>query len=371
MCPSDFKMVKHHALKACLLLILLPTMFGCTNIGPGSVVKDRVEYSSSVSDSWMRLTLLNIVKIRYLVPPVYMDVSSIVSGNSLQSTVTGGAVLSSNTTKTVNLFNLGASEQYIDRPTITYTPLTGSKFIKSILTPIPPADLFTIIESGWNAEAMLSIGVSAINGFHNSEPSIKGGNEGDANFFKIIRSIDQLQQIGAISLRVSERRSPDRQADEKHPDLATLLTFKTGNDSAETTKLIAELKTLLGLQQHRNEFYLVFGAHSKNDNELAVQTRSLVQILSAMAAEMEVPPEHVKEGRTARSSVSAAPIIKIHCSDSSPDDAFAAIPYRDHWFWIDDRDIPSKRAFNFIMILFALAETGELRMPLITIPAQS
>jgi len=45
---------------------------------------------------------------------------------------------------------------------------------------------------------------------------------------------------------------------------------------------------------------------------------------------------------------------------------------RGHWFWIDDRDQKTKRAFAFMMFLFTLADTGEREnLPLITIPARS
>ena len=41
------------------------------------------------------------------------------------------------------------------------------------------------------------------------------------------------------------------------------------------------------------------------------------------------------------------------------------------WFWIDDRDLKTKRAFAFMMMFFTLSETGEKEnLPLITIPAQ-
>jgi len=49
----------------------------------------------------------------------------------------------------------------------------------------------------------------------------------------------------------------------------------------------------------------------------------------------------------------------------------AAVEYRKHWFWIDDRDLYSKRALALLMLLFTLADTGAKEsLPLITIPAQ-
>jgi len=64
-------------------------------------------------------------------------------------------------------------------------------------------------------------------------------------------------------------------------------------------------------------------------------------------------------------------LVRIHSSNSKPSDASVAVPYRGHWFWIDDRDLRSKRAFAFMLMLFTLADTGQKEnLPLITIPAQ-
>jgi len=64
-------------------------------------------------------------------------------------------------------------------------------------------------------------------------------------------------------------------------------------------------------------------------------------------------------------------LIRINSGESKPSDAFVAINYRDHWFWIDDRDLKTKRTFAFMMLVFTLADTGEKEnLPLITIPAQ-
>ena len=45
--------------------------------------------------------------------------------------------------------------------------------------------------------------------------------------------------------------------------------------------------------------------------------------------------------------------------------------YRGHWSWIDDRDVPAKREFASIMMLFTMADTGADRAAtVIAIPAQ-
>jgi hypothetical protein len=67
----------------------------------------------------------------------------------------------------------------------------------------------------------------------------------------------------------------------------------------------------------------------------------------------------------------AASPVRIHSGSQKPSDAFAAIYYRDYWFWIENGDWPTKRALTAVMFFFTLSETGSPeRLPLITIPAQ-
>ena len=50
--------------------------------------------------------------------------------------------------------------------------------------------------------------------------------------------------------------------------------------------------------------------------------------------------------------------------------AHAAVYYKGHWFWIDDRDFRSKQTFTILMILFSMMESGaQGSLPLVTIPA--
>jgi len=62
-------------------------------------------------------------------------------------------------------------------------------------------------------------------------------------------------------------------------------------------------------------------------------------------------------------------LIAIHSDSKRPTDACAAVHYRDMWFWIDDRDLNSKRMLAFVMLLFSLTETGgDNRAPIVTVP---
>jgi hypothetical protein len=112
------------------------------------------------------------------------------------------------------------------------------------------------------------------------------------------------------------------------------------------------------------------------EGEIAILTRSIMDIIIELSAQIEVPAEQAAEGRTYATSPrigdgkdQVAPLIRIHSSKAKPADSFVAMNYRDHWYWIDDRDRQSKVVFSFLMILFSLVETGAPpQAPTITVP---
>jgi len=141
---------------------------GCYSIGPGTIVADRFDYSGAISDSWKQQTLLNIVKMRYMDLPVFVDVASIVNGYSLQ---TGASINGGLTSRILGdlervpwFASASASTLYTDRPTITYVPLTGEKFLQSLLAPIEPKNIFILIQSGYPADFILGLTVDSLNG---------------------------------------------------------------------------------------------------------------------------------------------------------------------------------------------------------------
>jgi hypothetical protein len=347
-------------LSASFALLLSATwilLTGCSNIGPKTIPRDRFEYSSAISESWKRHELLNIVKLRYFDPPVSVDVGQIVAGYSLETDVSLGGTLE----RGGDSMSVGAAARYTDRPTITYTPLTGNRFIHSALMPLPPDAVFFTIQSGWPADGVLFAAIASINGLKNQEGNLGGVTPPDPAFLRALELLRKIQQSGAVALRIQQ--DPQKQQ-------TTLLTFRSKDVSPETVADITELRKLLRLDPDTQEFKMVFGATPSNNRELAVVTRSMTQIMGMIAAHVQVPEKDIAEGR-ATPGLGAAATLRIGCSQHRPADAFAAVAYRGKWFWVDDRDLRTKRAFALLMMLGTMADTGERApLPLITIPAQ-
>jgi hypothetical protein len=352
----------------CVALSLALALTGCHSLGPRTVARDRSDYSGSIAESWKRQTLLNIVKLRYLDPPIFVDVGQIVAGYSLETALTAGGVLPENANFGGDTVTLGGSVRYTDRPTITYTPLTGNKFVKGLVTPLQPESVFFMIQSGWPADGVLFAAVASINGLKNQETSIGGVSAPDSSFLRVLALMRKIQLSGAVAMRIKQ----DAQKQQ-----TTILTFRSKDIPQATLDDIHELRRLLRLDPEAEELKLVFGATPANDKEVAMLTRSMMQLMATMSSQVDVPTEDISQGRapsgweSISNNTNAVRMIQIHCASTKPADAFVSIRYRNHWFWIDDRDLKSKRVFSFMLMLFTLADTGEKEnLPLITIPAQ-
>jgi hypothetical protein len=61
--------------------------------------------------------------------------------------------------------------------------------------------------------------------------------------------------------------------------------------------------------------------------------------------------------------------FRVQSGTSKPSDAYTAVRYLDHWFWIAQNDESSKVDFVFLMLLFSLVETREGQTaPIVTVP---
>ncbi|HEX9206659.1 MAG TPA: hypothetical protein VF851_00355 [Steroidobacteraceae bacterium] len=339
---------------------------GCVHMGPTSVAVDRFDYSSAIADSWKQQTLLNIVKIRYTDLPVWVDVSSIVAGYSLQTGVSVNGVLSSQGAVQGDYGSLGGQAVYTERPTITYVPMTGEKFLYGLLTPIDPRKIFYMLQSGYPADFVLGLAVESLNGVRNR--SAAGGQMrlADPEFTRALELLREVQGAGGIGMRVEENKDKGSTA---------VLFFQRDDLPADVRDKVAEIRRLLRLTEDQQKFELLYSPMRGDAHELAVNSRSMLQILQAFASYVEVPAQHIQEKRAAPAFEGMAAgereIGRIRSGLAKPEHAYVAVQYRGYWFWVDDSDWEAKRALTAVMFFFTLADTGSAeRLPLVTIPAQ-
>jgi hypothetical protein len=353
------------------LLLAALGMAGCASIGPGTVTRDRFDYTGAVAESWKSQMLLNLVKLRYGDAPVFLDIGQIVSGYTVQSTFSAGGSIFSTSGVVPGVPNssvtLGAQGQYTDRPTITYTPLAGERFARSLMTPIPPAALLSLIQAGNPVDVVLRLAVNVVNGIHNRYGGDLRARPADPEFYPLLERLRRIQLTGVIGLRV-------RRVDHEE---AVLMAFRREVDPSLEAEVLA-VRQMLGLDPTGREFQVVYGSVAANDKQIAMLSRSILEILVDLSSFITVPEAHVADrrvGPTADPEVGPGgpirPLIRIASSPERPADAFLAAPYRGYWFWIDDRDMPSKRLFSFLMFIFTLVETGGREgAPVLTIPTQ-
>jgi len=353
------KVVVKCALTCLFIPLLLISLAGCAAFGPKTIPRDRFEYSTGLATSWKNQMLLNIVKLRYMDTPVFLDVTSVINSYTLQSEVNMG--LSFKQPSHENSQTLGGKGIYSDRPTISYVPLMGDRFTKSLLTPTKPETIFTLIQVGWRADLLMRITVKSINGIYNEGERGSDQLNSGRRFSNLIQAFRRIQLSNAVGMKMGKTEGG-----------TTPLLFFRHEVPQEVEKDVQFLRETLRLNPDTEEFQLTFGALSTNDKEIALLTRSMLEVLIAISLDIEVPQEHLEMNRAVPSppDIGLEPLIGIRSGEEEPEDAFVAIPYRNHWFWIEDTDLNSKKLFTFLLFLFNLTETGDMiNAPVMTIPA--
>ncbi|HWT97007.1 MAG TPA: hypothetical protein VN229_05310 [Terriglobales bacterium] len=344
----------------------------CSSIGPGSVTRDRVDYANALSDSWKDQMLLNIVRLRYGDSPTFMDVSSVISAYTLQEAAqVGGTINVGSPNNTTTLPNgtgtIAVQGGYNDRPTISYTPLTGKKFAQSLLQPIPPSAIFSLIAAGYPVDVVLPVTVRALNGVYNRTSQGGTRRPADPQFYPLLDALRRIQLSRSFSIRI-----------EKRGDEQTAIGVFAKKIDPQTQQDVDFVKSVLGLTIENGEMILAYGSLQRSPNELAVLSRSMIEIMQELSADIDVPAKDVADGRTyptptvpAQPSQYDMPRVRIDSGPNPPAGPFTAVSYRGTWYWVSDQDMKSKRSLTFLLLFFSLAETGVVpEAPVLTIPVQ-
>jgi len=348
-----------------LLCVSMLLLAGCLGTGPSSIARDRFDYVTSVSESWKRQMLLNLLKVRYTDAPVFMDVASVINSYELTGEVNLFGQLA-RVDSGDQIAGVSATGRYADKPTITYQPLAGDKFTRSLMLPIPIPSILFLIQSGYPADLVLRICVNSINDMQNSYGGAGRPRAGDAKFRELITAIRDSQAAGGLGMKM--KTASDRQA---------VVMFLRQSTDESIAIPVRKIRELLGLSETDRELSIVYGSYPENRAEIAILSRSILQVLVDFASYIEVPQSDLAEGRVYGHGSNPEQerlfphLLAVSSGPLAPADAFVSVNYRNHWYWIEDRDRQSKAVFNFLMILFSLTETGTTQAtPVVTVPAR-
>ena len=294
--------------------------------------------------------------------PVFVDVGSIVSGYSLTTTVTGRAGFSDSFTGG-NTQGLGASGSYTDRPTITYMPKTGDDYLRAILEPVEPKKLLALIQAGYSSELLFTWAVEAINGVHNWSATARNNRTADPEFFEFVTLMQELQYVGAVGFELKTSTDTGQ-------DLIFVLNKEgLAESTLQKSRRVAEI---LNLEPGRDRYRVIYAPFRSNPDTLSIQTRSVIQMLGAMAGFIDVPAELASFATPGHEvSRSSNRPFQVLSGPDRPEQSFAHIKYKDYWYWIENNDMPSKRVFTLMLFITTLTnQASDQNAPVLTIPTQ-
>ncbi len=311
---------------------------GCMQFPSGSISASHQDYNEHLRQANRDQLFYNIVALQHNEVPHFLTAASVVSQLSRETSLNANA----NVRPTVldPLGDVGAGYVLRESPTITFTPLHGDNYSRLLLTPFPPVLILALAESGWPVDKLLFLAVRSINGISNDEHE-------HSRFHELASTLRIMQQNHELTLVIT------REAKEYHagfvvdPFLSPLGQHR-----------LVRLRELLGFTDPKiQEFSLTFKAFRSEPNELAISTRSIIDMLRTLGS-----------GLSNHSGFLSSSALNIERKPGMPEKHYVKTKYKDNYYWIDESDNESQQLFMLIQLLIELTNTPEQVMsPVLTI----
>ena len=331
-------------------------------LGPGAIVRGRGLYNDVISATNNAQTLALIVRARYGEPIGLLSVASVTA--SLRAGTTAETQLGFGAPKTYegNLVPLTLGLTYEDNPTISYTPVQGERYMKSLLAPVGVDTLVLLLGIEHAPAGLIAILVKHLNGLQNP---MYGPADERRTFREAIEHLARLQDAGVATWTATGTEAfalvlHDYAPRERDAVRAFLRSVGLSDAAARDGRAI-ELPVRLGV-----------GTATKP--ALNVQTRSVYDLIELAATAVDVPEEHAARGIADAPRGADTPLqgfFAIHSGRTRPaGDVLVATQHRGYWFWIAANDDRSKTIFRLLQALIGmrLVDATPQAVPTLTIP---
>lgn len=394
---------------------------GCA-FGPKAIEKSHGQYAAVVQQVEEEQFLKNVVRLRYVEAPTDLELTSIaaqyeVSAGAEVRPFYGTESVSGPVFKSFSALLPFASVSGSNRPTFSLTPQNDGSVVRRFLTPISAETLVFLSQSGWPISSILRIWADALNGVPNyCAPNAhdRGRGTDSERFVRATELIQLAQNEAWVSVRMEDRTNemsdplPDAAVNGAAVTQAAKDGFEFRRKGADQWVLVkrekrmvlevtpagrkrpelAELTGLLHLVADNDRYELVVasGVPDPARNRPAPTTafrltpRSTAQALFYLANGVEVPAEHASSGLVRPGPEGTSPVevtrdvFRVRSCPGHPHkppaSAYCSVWYRDHWFYIDDRDLETKSTLLLMLQLRRLDFQRQFvgNVPALTLP---
>lgn len=354
------------AVQAYSAVVLL--LSGCSGLGPVAIQAGRNHYNVAIERTNAEQLLLNLVRLRYLDTPLFLQLTSVSTQFNLNATARADFSLKSRSSDADEL-GVGAGIGYAETPTVTYTPLQGEEFVQRILQPVRLETILLLYRSGWGIDRILRLCVQQMNGIPNA-PSAA-----EPIPIEVPTYVDFIQ--AAKLLRALQVRDVLDMGYEIH-DGRSVPVLRITSRALDWPE-VRQIQELLGLAPGRERYDITTDIGARDPRQLAIATRSVLGIGSYLSQSVEVPRHDQVLGKVAITRDETGEpfdwnellgdLFQVSSQPERPSEAAVAVYYRGSWFYIEDVDLDAKATFLLLSQLFAL-QAGPIQgaAPILTLP---
>ena len=389
------------------------TLTGCSSVGPKALQRDHSRYSQVLREIQDEHRLLNLVRLRYMETPVFLQITSI---NTTYNVSVNANASVADLSRIGTSTGAGVGGSYGETPTFTYSLPASQEFFGRMVAPLSAEQLAPLTMSG--AGGFLRLGLRRINQLENVS-SYTGwkAEEPDSytEFNEVLHIIRELERASLIdftfNISTTQVSSPFDKLGEHssiHEAIQVgMMFFKNDDDQwvARSGKMVPymrfagsfandprvlRLRELLNLEPGKYSFPIVDVDFAPTERirlatdrpaaalepgatfgEIVIVNRSMLEIMGIASRSVQVPDQHLQAGLAAPDEDVLGDMLTIKSSEEKPANAAIAVPYKGTWFYIEANDLNSKATFLRLNALFEVT-AGRVAGtdPILTIPVK-
>jgi hypothetical protein len=329
----------------------------------------RNSYNIAIQISNSEQMLLNLVRLRYYDNPYFIDVSNVTTQFTYRTSASASIPIPGFNSS--NPFTLGADVSWQNQPTLQFTPLEGQAFSQQLLTPIELTTIQQLVYSGWDIDRVFRLVIQSFDELDNA-PEASGPILERLpiyeNFFEATKIMRYFQLRNELRMGVQVKEEKDKSSNKLQ------IAFPYEGDEAK--RLASMLK---GVYSSNGNYVLSMELGFNVKGQIGVYPRSILSCMYYLSRGVDAPKIDQLKGK-APSTLSddkslftwsdlIGNLMKIKSCDYLPKNAYVAIKYRKHWFYIDDSDLQSKQTFLLLLQLYNLqAGKPKVSPPVLTLP---